>query len=444
VLTPLALFGYLLFIRTRGITESFLLLSDQILYWNMALGPWSELPYGGGPSSAGGTTLGPIFVWTMWGIRVVLGPWMDNLPHAGGIGLSIIQSAADAMLFVALRRKTDSTALSLAITLVAASSPFDLSLTAAIWNPPLAVAFVKAAIALVLLGGTRESMWWGLGATSLGVLAVQAHSSAVFFAAPVAASFVLQELAARRWRQGFERARAALEVVVVLELPFFLNLIVNRPQQVGPSIVIGDVRASVGDPSRLQAARAFTEMTAAIERILFEPMNIIGFGALLTLASAVVVYRHRKNLPLAGVTVLPMLCAAIGFAAWQRPFDTYWFMTLAPSAAVTLGLALAEWRPTVRVVGAVLLAAVVVAQPARVRASRAFHHLPEYGALLRGARGILARTPEVRSIHTEFALHPASDPAYLYRLLGGALSPEARFSAVITRSGEVLFRAVEN
>ena len=53
----LVVFAYLAILRTRHITEMSELLGDQILYWDIALRPWSDLPLGGGPSSVGGTTL---------------------------------------------------------------------------------------------------------------------------------------------------------------------------------------------------------------------------------------------------------------------------------------------------------------------------------------------------------------------------------------------------
>ena len=96
IAVPAALFAYVLWARTRGITDTFGLLGDQILYWRMALGRFRDLPLAG-PSSVG-TTIGPAFVWIVWAIRHLVGPWTDNLPHAGGVGISILQSAADALL----------------------------------------------------------------------------------------------------------------------------------------------------------------------------------------------------------------------------------------------------------------------------------------------------------------------------------------------------------
>src|SRR5437762_377495 len=196
VIVPLVVFAYLAILRTWNITETFGMLGDQILYWRIALRPWRDLPLGGGPSSVGGTTLGPAFMWTMWVIRQVVGPWTRNLPHAGGIGLSLIQSAADVLLLAAVWKRFGSLALALAVTLAVATAPLEMSLSATIWNPPLALAFVKMTMALVLLGDREKSLWWSVGSTATAVLAVQCHSSAVFVAAPVIASLTVRELLA--------------------------------------------------------------------------------------------------------------------------------------------------------------------------------------------------------------------------------------------------------
>jgi hypothetical protein len=377
----------------------------------------------------------------MWAVRVVIGPFTENLPHAGGIGLSLIQSIADIVLFAALRRKSGSTLLALDVVLLTASSPFDLSLTATIWNPPLAVAFVKLSIACVLLGGERrDGLWWGIAATAFAVLALQSHSSAIFFAAPVAAAFTLRELAARRWSDAWRHTRATLETIAILQLPFLIHLVVDRPEGVGPSMVTGELQASLQDPARLQPAFAASQLSAALERILLEPATLAGFTVVLTVSLIVVLVRWRRDVPLVCATVAPLVLTIIGFSAWRRAFDTYWFMTLAPCAAVALGLALGAWDRVATAASAVLLAALLVAQPARVRASMAIHRLPEYGALLRSARAILERTDSVRSIETEFALPPTTDPTYLYRVLGGSIAADAPFSAYVAKSGEVVFR----
>src|SRR5262245_23791873 len=91
----LLLVAYAILIRAWGVSESFWLLGDQVRDWTIASGPWRDLPLGGVPSNAGGTTLGPIYYWVLWLIVRLVGPWTGGLPHAGGIGLAIVQAVAD-------------------------------------------------------------------------------------------------------------------------------------------------------------------------------------------------------------------------------------------------------------------------------------------------------------------------------------------------------------
>ena len=61
-------------------------------------GPTGELPLTGPPSLAGGRTLGPVFYWLFWLGRVIVGPFTDNLPHAGGIVVATLQTIGDTCL----------------------------------------------------------------------------------------------------------------------------------------------------------------------------------------------------------------------------------------------------------------------------------------------------------------------------------------------------------
>jgi hypothetical protein len=100
---PALIFGVTLVLRTWEIDRRSWLLGDQIRDWEIALRPFADLPLVGPPTHVGGYTIGPAFYWILWTVRVTLGPWFDNLPHAGGIGQAAILSAADALLFVAVR-----------------------------------------------------------------------------------------------------------------------------------------------------------------------------------------------------------------------------------------------------------------------------------------------------------------------------------------------------
>jgi hypothetical protein len=439
---PLIVFLYLIYVRTRGISQTFWLLGDQILYWRIALGSWRDLPIGGGPSSVGGTTLGPVFCWVLWIIRHLVGPWTQNLPHAGAIGLAIIQSAADALLLVAIWKRFTSLALAFAVTLLVATAPYDMALTATIWNPPLAVAFVKIALALALLGDLGDSDWWCAGATAAALLAVQAHSSGAFFAAPVIASFTIRELVARRYTRAMQVAGVSAAVIVILELPFLINLAMQPGKGTSPAIVVSNVSYTLMHPQALRPVRSFRALADACEFILIRPWTFGWFGALLAASAAATAYRMRQNVIVAASTVAPLVCAVAGFSFWQLPFDHYWFLTVAPSAALTIVLALTAWRPASASVALLLAAMVIVSQPWRLADAMTFHRLPEYAPLARGSREIRRRVLDVRRIDTEFPLPPSTDRAFLYEVLGGRVSPDGRLTATIGRTGLVTFTPV--
>jgi hypothetical protein len=48
----------------------------------------------------------------------------------------------------------------------------------------------------------------------------------------------------------------------------------------------------------------------------------------------------------------------------------------------------------------------------------------------------------MRAIGTEFRLPPTSDPAFIYRVLGGRIDRRSPWVAMIARSGHVTYRKV--
>lgn len=438
-----AVFALLLFVRTRGISETFSLLGDQILYWRIALKPWYQQPIGGGPSSVGGTTLGPAFLWTMWLIRVVIGPWTDNLPHAGGIGLCIIQSAADAVLLVAIWRRFDSAALALAVVLLCATSPFDMALSATIWNPPLAVALVKVTMAIALAGADRPSLWWGAAATATGLLAVQAHSSAIFVAAPIAVSFIARELLARRGDRAAVQALVSLAVVCVLELPYAINLMVNPGNGTSPTVVVASVTDTLAHPAHLRLLESFHAIVAACAYLLFAPWTMRRFDVVLIISALIAACRVGRDPVLLCATIVPFVCAVAAFSMWERAYDTYWFLILAPGVALTLMLAVTIWRPAGMVAAAAVALLIIVVLPNRMYASMSLARLPEYGTLVRGSREVRRHAKTVRYLDTAFTLPPSTDRTFIYELLGGRVTGDAPFGASIEADGRVVFRPVD-
>ena len=100
-----AFFVYVLLMRTYDVAATFLMLGEQTRDWTIALGGITELPLTGAPSTAGGRGFGPVYYWLLWLGRVTIGPFMDNLPHAGGVTVALLQSIADVWLFIALSRR---------------------------------------------------------------------------------------------------------------------------------------------------------------------------------------------------------------------------------------------------------------------------------------------------------------------------------------------------
>jgi hypothetical protein len=164
-------------------------------------------------------------------------------------------------------------------------------------------------------------------------------------------------------------------------------------------------------------------------------------GVFLAACAVVAAYRMRDDLVVVCATVVPLVLAGFGFSLWQLRYDDYWFLTLAPSAALTVALALTAWRPIAPVVSIVLAALVLVAVPARLAETMTIHRLPEYGALVRGSREIRRHTPVVRSIDTQFVLPDSTDRRFLYEILGGRIAPDAPFGATITADGHAIFTA---
>jgi hypothetical protein len=139
---------------------------------------------------------------------------------------------------------------------------------------------------------------------------------------------------------------------------------------------------------------------------------------------------------------VPLVCTVAGFSLWQRPYDNYWYLVIAPSAALTVALALTAWRPAASAVAAGLAVVAIASQPARLAEAMTIHRLPQYEPLVRGSRAIRRYTADVRSIRTEFALPDSTDRTFLFRVLGGRVTPDAKYHATIGPSGAVTFTPV--
>ena len=429
---------YTLTVRVYGIHQHFWMYGDQMRDWLIAVGPLRELPLVGTPSTAGGTSLGPSFYWTLWIIATVIGPWFEYLPHAGGIGLSLLQSLADVLLAWAIWRRLGSLAVALAVVLLAASSPHDLAISATIWNPVLAVVFAKVALAGLLLSSRDPSPWKMAGVTAAAWLAVQAHTGALFVAAAVVLFYIARDMAARRYRDAAATAFGLQLVILVLQVPFLLHLLWYPSAEAAPTAILQAV-GQAGQSGAIDVGRSVHAVGGALEVLIASPWSIPWFPFLLVAAAFVVAFRHRRDGGLVAAAVAPVVLAMLAFASWTRPFDSYWFLPMVPSAALLLVLAATAF-PWPRVTGTISVAIVVfvlAAQPARVSRSHEFLRLPAYDALVRGSRQIAKYGQPVSRIEADF-VDPEVDREVLLRLLGGTMSEDGPV-ATIHKDGTVRF-----
>ena len=251
------------------------------------------------------------------------------------------------------------------------------------------------------------------------------------------------EVAARDWKGTLQRARASIEVVLLLQVPFFLSLLLGASREpLGPTAVIGQVSTTAAAPETIRVADAFAAVASATDYILLRPWHLGGMSVVLFVALGLAAYRCRHDILLACASVLPVLAATLGYAFWQRPYDHYWFLTLMPSMVLVLGSSLTVWPRAVPAAGAALLVAAAVAQPWRLTDSHTFARLPAYAALVRGSTEIYHFAPEIADIMVEFPLDPTTDREFLYAILGGRVTPDAPFRASIAASGDVTFASV--
>ncbi|HWP99860.1 MAG TPA: hypothetical protein VNK92_05270 [Vicinamibacterales bacterium] len=442
---PALIFGVTLVLRTWEIDRRFWLLGDQIRDWEIALRPFADLPLVGPPTHVGGYTIGPAFYWILWTVRVTLGPWFDNLPHAGGIGQAAILSAADALLFVAVRRRAGSTWIALAAVTLLATAAFDLCLAAMVWNPVVGSALARIATALVLLDWHRADAARAAATLAIAWAAVHAYTGAVFVAVGVFLAALFDPFVRGDRATARRNAIAALIVVSLLQLPYVAHRLVHP--RVGPAMgaVTGSLwRVATGRdaPQVEKSVRGYVEAVAFVQGAPWRPR---GLGWAPALGGILLAVRRRRDAALLSVTLVPQALAVAGYALFLDDLDHYYYLSLMPSAVLTILLAaLPAGRSRLATTfAAATFAAALLPVPARVRAAATMHQWPEYGALLDGSRRAARLEQPLRALTTEFPLPPTTDGTFLYRILGGRLDPRSPWTATIGRDGRVTYRRVE-
>lgn len=437
-------FAVTLILRVRGISQHFWLLGDQIRDWEIALGSFTDLPLVGPPTHVRGYTIGPAFYWILWAIRVTVGPFFDNLPHAGGIGQAVLQSGADALLLAAVWHRTRSVWIGLTTTVLVATAAYDLCLAPLVWNPVVGSTLAKTATALILLEWPGDSNTRVAVTAAVAWSAVHAYTGAVFVTVGVLGALLIEPLARRDRRAAGRVLMVVAAVVLALQVPYLMHQITRGFADPAMGAVTGSVARVLSGTDPPQIARSLTGYATAVDQIEVAPWRAAWSMWLLTACALVVAWARRRDGPLLAVTLVPQAAAIIGYALFLAELDSYYYLSLMPAAVLTVLIGMTALAPArvATVVGVALLAGAVALVPGRLRYSATLHKMPEYGALVDGSRTIARRGQAMRAIQTEFALLPTSDATFVYRIFGGQFDRASPWVAVIARDGRVTYKRV--
>ena len=438
-------FSLALTVRVWDISRHFWLLADQIRDWGIVQGSFASLPFVGPPTHVHGYTIGPAFYWILWGIRVVFGPWFDNLPHGGGIGQATLQSAADTLLFVGVWRRSQSVWLALTAAVVIVTASYDLCLAAVVWNPMVGLLLAKTATALVLLDWHRGSTMRTALTAAAAWSAVHAYTGAIFVAVGVLGAIVLDPI----WRgEGARARRHALVVVLVvaaLQLPLVLHQMARRFGDPAMAAVTGSVGEILSGGASPRFAASVAGYGAAFTFIEVQPLDAPWFVWVLAACGVLLAIRFRRDPALLLVTLVPQILAMAGYAFFLSGLDNYYYYSLMPAAVLTVLLGATAFLPPrlVQVTGVALLAGALAVVPARIRFATTLHHMPQYGALVDGSRKMARLGRPMRAVRTEFDLPVTSDSEFLFTILGGRIDPQSPWIGTIAADGGVSYRKVE-
>ena len=428
-------------LRVHGIQNHFWMLEDQIRDWGIAAGPFWRLPLVGPPTHVHGYTIGPAFYWILWAIRVVVGPFFENLPHAGGIGQAALQTAADTMLLVAIWRRTGSASIALASFIVVVSSGFDLALSGLVWNPTMGSTLSKVATALVLLDWHRRSSLRLATVAAIAWASIHAYTGAVFVALPALLAIVLD-----MWRHAGRRAAIrALAIVAVVVAALQVPYLAYQITQHFAAPAMGAVTGSVAEILSGHAAPTFTRSLGgyrdAVRDIQVMPFAFPGIGWLLTVAGLLTAWLWRRDPTLLLMILAPQAAAIAGFAFFLGSLDSYYYLSMMPAAVLTVLLPLTRitWPVARRVTCVAVLLAACTAVPARWTYSQTQFKLPEYKVLVAASRTVRNAHRPFRAIVADFPLPPTCDPDFLYRLLGGQMDRRSPWVAVISLDGRITY-----
>ena len=439
---PLLIGLYSFAIRATGLEDNFEFDLDQHRDWEMVGVAFADLPLVGTSQSVGGYNWGPIYYWTLKLIRVFLGPFFDNLPHSGGIGLSAIQAFSVALITFGLLKRDFPIIGTLAIVILAASSPKEIGASRSIWNPPLAVSFLYAAIGTWLIWESKIKDWMVFSiVVMLAWFAVQAHEPAIFFAASFISTMILYSFDKDKIFAVFKKGVAAGLIILFLQIPFAADYLTHPDKHASSNHASKSLLMVVTDPAALAFYGSLTTMNTMVQEILLGG-NCGSFwymllGTVFLLGCYVWYHGSQICRQMLLIAIGSVTLAWIGFSTTNVIYLHY-YETLEIAAILFVAPLLLHWKNSAIAGGlsTVMLLVVILVQPTRIDQSRHAHSTPAYGRAVRAAKQIIADRVTIRAIEVEGA--PFGDFGNaIYRYLGYGLDRDSVRVARVFKDGHL-------
>jgi hypothetical protein len=379
-------------------------------------------------------------------IRITIGPFYENLPHAGGIGLAAIHSIADAILLLAILKRGIPVVAAVAIMLFLVSSPFETSLSGTIWNPGLAVSFVELATASFLLIPNSHGALKTLLTSTAAWLAVQSHTQAIFFALALLVYLIVEPWIAAGPRPALKRLLIIIAVIVVLQIPYFTE--VNKhsdisQEQIG--IVATSFNSLFTKPSSFHPYASFTSLVDALAELFGPHLSRSVVIVLILMASGSLLFGFRKHHEVLAIALIPLFLAWLGYSFLSvGPLYTYFYMNLMPSFVLLILFGFTrspfpKFNNVSTLVAPLVLLLAFASQPSRLATRAQSTSYPYYAAMVRGAKEIVRNGVPVRTVIPP-SYSSKVEPAYLVQWLGGRVEESAGLIAIIGVDGSVTYQ----
>jgi hypothetical protein len=257
----------------------------------------------------------------------------------------------------------------------------------------------------------------------------------------VFAALLIEAALARRWTTVARRLAVIAGVVIALQIPWLVDH-ARHPGETGMTVVTDGLFSVLSGHAAPRVGASAEGLVRSVVALHGLPGPLALWATVLVLGGIGLAIGYRTDLVLLSMTLLPLILAVAGYSLWFLDLEAYFYLSIAPTAVMTVVLGAAGVMPPRRrwVTGLAFAAAGLALTPARVAQAAPLCNLPQYRALADGARVIADSGRVVRWVDADFELPPTCNAEFLYLVVGGHLDPSAEWGAVILRDGQVEYR----